>query len=185
MSEQISKYLVQTNLALQKHESKRPRHGEELSLELALSEKNIIHDDIERLKQVLRLVMVKIGLRSSNWPEDEEKKILIAHIIENYGGHTASELKLAFEMAIAGKLEDAEGKTVSATCYENFSCHYFSLIMNAYRSWARQVAPTLPMKQEEKKPDIPVINLLYAGYLQNKINKLPCRKFSRLRSIKK
>lgn len=75
--------------------------------------------------------MVKLGLRSANWPNEEEKVVLISHIVSNYGNHTVKEVLLAFEMAIAGKLG------VDPTTYENFSCLYFSEIMNAYREWAK------------------------------------------------
>lgn len=172
-------------MALQKHESKLQRTGEQLSLELALTDRKIIHDDIERLKQVLRLVMVKVGLRADNWPEGEEKKILIAHILENYGGHTVAEIRLAFEMAITGQLEDGDGKVLSSTCYENFSCQFFSSVMNSYRRWARQVVETLSAKEEQTEQDRVNINMLYACYLQNKINKLPCKRYSSLRLTKR
>jgi len=76
--------------------------------------------------------MVKIGLRSQNWPSEEEKTVLINHIIKGYNGHTISEIKLAFDMAIEGKLD------VEVNCYENFSCLYFSNIMSSYRQWAKQ-----------------------------------------------
>jgi len=90
---------------------------------------------VEELKQVLRRVMVKVGLRANNLPAGEEKDLLIEHIITNYGNHTPEEVRLAFDMAIAGKL-DIEEKNV--ICYENFSCLYFSNIMNAYRVWAKE-----------------------------------------------
>lgn len=77
--------------------------------------------------------MLKVGLRATNLPSSEEKAVLLSHAISNYGNHTVSEIRLAFEMAIAGKLG------VDPNCYENFSCMYFSTIMNAYRSWASQV----------------------------------------------
>jgi len=102
---------------------------------------------LERLKEALRLAMVKVGLRAANWPDDNEKSILIAHIIENYGKHTVEEVKLAFDMAIAGKLN------VEVNCYENFSCLYFSSIMNAYRVWAGQTHSEI---KTEKPKELPV-----------------------------
>jgi len=92
--------------------------------------------------------MLKVGLRANNWPAEEETAILVFHIIENYGGHTHEEIKLAFDMAITGKLyEERNGKeqVLDANCYENFSCLYVSRIMNAYRGWAVDVN-----KQHEK-----------------------------------
>lgn len=44
-------------------------------------------------------------------------------------------IHLAFEMAISGKLG------IDSNCYENFSCQYFSKILEAYRSWAKKELP--------------------------------------------
>jgi hypothetical protein len=98
----------------------------------ALHDRKIKDAPVEQLKEVLRLVMVKVGLRANNWPNEEEKAVLLAHILTNYGGHTTKEILLAFDMAILGKL-DAE-----VNHYENFSCKYFSEIVNAYRQWAKE-----------------------------------------------
>jgi hypothetical protein len=132
--EQIEKYLpsVQTNLAPATQESKPPVTGEESQLVAAVQSLSITRAPLEELKEVLRLVMVKLGLRAANWPNEAEKELLIHHILTNYGNHTAKEILLAFEMAIAGNLD------ADATTYENFSCQYFSSIMNAYRNWAKE-----------------------------------------------
>lgn len=75
--------------------------------------------------------MVLIGLRAANFPEEHEKLILVNYIKKHYSGHTAEEIKLAFEKAVAGELELDE-----VNCYENFSVMYFAKVMNAYRIWA-------------------------------------------------
>lgn len=80
--------------------------------------------------------MLKVGLRSHNLPNDLEKLILIEHVKENFAGHNLSEIKLAFDLAIAQKLIAPDNEILDATCYENFSCLYFSRVMNAYRNWA-------------------------------------------------
>lgn len=116
-------------------EWKQPATGEEVKFIEALNNNPIKKSTVEELKQVLRLVMVKVGLRAQNFPNDAEKQVLLEHVISQYGNHTPEEIKLAFDMAIIGKLEIDE-KQVS--CYENFSCLYFSNIMNAYRRWARE-----------------------------------------------
>src|ERR1035437_4148240 len=48
----------------------------------------------EDAKEVLRLVMLKIGLRAANIPVEEDKAILISHIAVNYGNHTLDEIIL-------------------------------------------------------------------------------------------
>lgn len=110
--------------------------------------------------------MMKIGLRANNWPLEEEKLLLIQHIVENYGNRTAGEIKLAFDMAMTGKL------AVDVNHFENFSCLYFSSIMNAYRIWAEVV-----YKKGEKfivienKPDIEQIEKEYQDFLKTDIAK--------------
>lgn len=123
-------------------------NGEENSLIEAISGNAIKTSDLEELKQVLRYVMVKVGLRANNFPTDGEKQVLFEHIVTNYGNHTPQEIKLAFDMAILSKL-DIEEKNV--VCYENFSCLYFSTIMNAYRKWAAETHKQLktPIMIEE------------------------------------
>jgi len=90
-------------------------------------------NDPELISQALRYVMVLVGVRAANLPNAHEKAILINHIVNHYGGHTAEEIRLAFEKAVSGELEL---KNEDITCYENFSVLYFSRIMNAYRAWA-------------------------------------------------
>lgn len=115
------------------HELTRLKTGDDLALEKAVKSPLILRSSMEEVKQVLRLVMIKMGLRSQNWPNEEEKIVLIEHIVSNFGGNRVEEIKLAFEMAIAGKLDIEDVR-----CYENFSCAYFSMIMTAYRHWAEQ-----------------------------------------------
>lgn len=155
-----------------KHESNVPKSGDELKFEVALKEPRIRQVSEESLKGVLRYVMILVGLRAQNYPDDIEKQILLNFIGENYGGHTPAEIKLAFEMAITRKLD------VEAKCYENFSVTYFVSIMEAYREWARDQVKRLPAPiiarqlTEKEKLDI---NLIWALKCLNEINKLPCK----------
>lgn len=125
-------------------ELKKHVSGEEQKLEVALKSKLIRDSSLEEIKETLRFIMVKIGLRAQNWPNDLEKVILHQHIVENFSGNNLEEIKLAFEMAIAGKLDLEDVK-----CYENFSCMYFSMIMNAYRKWSAQAYEQVKIKIEE------------------------------------
>lgn len=123
--------VTQRNLEQVPNVSKTLKTGEE-KFEVAIQGERIINSPVESLKEVLRVAMLKLGIRGHNLPTDEEKYILLQHISENYGNHTPAEIGLAFELALAGKLE-IEVSEVKA--YENFSCLYFSIIMNAYRNW--------------------------------------------------
>lgn len=99
----------------------------------------------EDLKQVLRYAMVLVGLRGNNMPTEEEKFVLLNFIRNNFGNQTPEEIKLAFELAVSGKLE------VDAKCYENFSCEYFGRIMKAYIDYARQETINVPQVEEVVK----------------------------------
>lgn len=122
-------------------QGQRPQKiGDENNLAIALQDKKIINSSTEDLSQILRKVMMKIGLRSQNWPTELEKLVLIEHIVKEFGGNTLEEIKLAFDMAISGKLN------CEINCYENFSCLYFSGIMKAYREWSREAYNHLPKK---------------------------------------
>lgn len=116
-------------------ELKKPVSGDLLKFEHALKETKIFSADLEDIKKALRLIMIKVGLREQNWPANEEKAVLIHHILNEYRGHTVTEIVLAFDMAFARKLDLSER---DIPCYENFSCEYFSKIMNAYRKWAKE-----------------------------------------------
>ena len=86
--------------------------------------------------------MIKVGIRDVNLPRDEEKIALIDHLIKDYGGNHIDEIPLAFEMALAGKLDITEDEVDAK---ENFSCLYVSRIMNSYRRWARKEIDYLPV----------------------------------------
>lgn len=86
----------------------------------------------ERVKGALRYAMILVGIKAANMPDEEEKAVLVQFVLSNFGEHTAEEVKLAFDMAVAGRLE------VDATAYENFSPAFFSKVMTAYRKWASQ-----------------------------------------------
>lgn len=150
----------------------KPLSGDLEKFDRALKSKLIINATREGLVQVLRLVMVKIGLRANNFPDKLETEILINHITENFGGHRIDEIKLAFDMAIMGKLK------CEACCYENFSCIYFTQVMNAYQDWAKEEYKFIEEKNVvERVVDKLTLDIEYAQYLQkNAINQLPCKR---------
>lgn len=96
--------------------------------------------------------MNKLGIRAQNLPGPEDFNVLVQHVVSNFGTHTVPEILLAFDMALAGQLP------VEANCYENFSCLYFSGIMNAYREWAaeayKHVVKDAPKALPKPKEDI-------------------------------
>lgn len=118
----------------------------------ALKGQKAVNDAPENILDVLLEVMNKLGIREVNIPGKDECGLLIHHLVTHYGNHTCDEIRLAFDMAISGKLELLQGESVN--CYENFSCLYFSSIMNAYRRWAGQAHRQLqPVQEPEPAPE--------------------------------
>lgn len=130
----ISKTLetLQTNQAPAQQESQLSKNGETALLADAIKGVKLKDTPVLEFKKTLRMIMLKLGIRGQNLPDEEEKKVLIHHIYTHYGEHTTEEVKLAFEMGIEGKLN------VDMRAFENFSCLYFSQVMNAYREWSRK-----------------------------------------------
>lgn len=94
---------------------------------------------------------MKIGLRAQNIPNDLEKLVLYEHIVASYGGNRLNEISLAFDFLLRGELADGDGVVVDANCYENFSCLYFSKVMNAYRFWSRQEVKFISSTTKEEQ----------------------------------
>ena len=122
--------------------------GSAIAIQQAQSTHSLRVRNEEDIKEVLRYSMLLVGLRGNNLPTEEEKFVLTNFVRSNFGNQTPEEIKIAFEMAVAGKLQ------VDAKCYENFSCEYFGRIMNAYLEFARQEIKNLPkpIEQVKEKP---------------------------------
>lgn len=98
------------------------------------------------LKQVLRYSMLLVGLRANNMPTDEEKFVLINFIKSNFANVTIAQIKMAFDMAVAGKLQ------VDAKCYENFSCEFFGRIMASFLQFSAEETRIIAQKVDESEP---------------------------------
>lgn len=144
----------------------------ENSFKKALAGKKLFSFNDAEIKPVMLYVYALIGLRGENYPKGLDKDFIHAYIRENYGGHTSEEIRLAFTMAIQGKL-NIDPKDVK--CYEHFNVAYFSSIMEAYREWAREEIKRLPENKGVPKPEKWQIELEYAYFLLTTINRLPCK----------
>lgn len=116
---------------------------------LARTDVKIAECDNDSMVKALRYCMMLVGLREANIPSQLEFQFLKDFIWRHYPGHTVDELKLAFDMAVAGKLELGND---GAKCFENFSCEYVGRILSAYRQWAGKVA-----KRMDKQPPPPKV----------------------------
>ena len=110
---------------------------------MALTGLKVAQISVDDLSNTIRTCMLLVGIRAANIPNTEEKRFLLDFIKSNFSQHTPEEIKLAFTMAVAGKL------SVEVNCYENFSCEYFGRIMAAYRKWAASEVKQIPDKTPE------------------------------------
>ena len=146
--------MEQRNLEPVQPERKPFSTGDSQRLALAIKANLISEVDSLALDKVFSYAFMKLGLRGHNLPDPIETLLLHDHVRQNYGKRTTDEVRLAFDMAITGKLEL---KSEEVACYENFSCTYFSRIMNAYQAWARNEIKFLP----QKKPLPPEVTVEY------------------------
>lgn len=107
-------------------------------------------DQVEpiRIREVVGMILVKLGIREHNLPTGLEMEVLVNHIHDNYGRFTIEEVKLAFDLAIMNKLD------CDANPYEVVSCRYVSVVMEAYRVWAERNRRKLI--QSKKALELPV-----------------------------
>ncbi len=91
------------------------------------------HD--EDIAQVLKYVMLKIGIRAQSLPDELAKLVLLSHIKTYYPNITPNEIALAFDLAINEELDISPDDIKP---YGDFNCLYLAKIMNAYLIWAKE-----------------------------------------------
>lgn len=92
------------------------------------------------MNALFRRIFLLVGLRANEMPTEAEGSVLMDFVLRHYGNHSHQEVLMAFEMAIAGKLEI---KPEDVKTYGSFSTAYFASIMNAFRSWAGKTVAIL------------------------------------------
>lgn len=143
--------------------------SEKERFELAQNHTLVMDADEKEIREALRYCMVKIGLRAANFPQGVEKMLLIQHVKDTYPTLTIEEIRMAFDWAINGRTH------VEVNCYENFSCRYFSQIVNAYLDLKRTIPPPraesnlIEYKREEMTPEewATFLNSPFAKRLRN------------------
>lgn len=114
-------------------------------LSIALRAKAIRMASDETLSEAIKYCMAVVGIRAQNLPTQEEKALLLSFIRRHFAGNTTAEMKLAFDMAAAGKL------SIDARAFENFTCIYVASIMEAYRHWASNEVKQLQLDDSQKR----------------------------------
>ena len=112
---------------------------EQKKLAIAISENKLAQYQVDELKEpissLIALWNLTIGKREELLPQII---VLIGkYIIEYYPQITLSEIKLAIDLSVMGKL------SVGAECYDNFSPMYVSKILNAYLEYKTRMVGDL------------------------------------------
>lgn len=94
--------------------------------------------------KTLAKIYVLVGLRPQHMPSPEIDNYNIGFIRRNFSARPLSEIEIAFELAITGKLDIDDAK-----CYDQFTMEYFCRIMNAYRVYFNQNPPKIENKPQE------------------------------------
>ena len=160
-------------------ESRPLEIGATRELATALADKKLPAAGLAGLEATLRYIFMLLGLRPQNYPVGLEADFLTQYIVKNFASHTNAEVRLAFDLAVAGRLA-LDAREVS--CYENFSVAYFARIMQAYIAWARETYQLLPDKRPvpRRTPEQEAswhldIKLGWAFHCLKEINKFPCK----------
>ena len=114
----------------------------------ALKDKRLRDCQLEELTVTLQSVMVICGIKANQVPTQLEFDNLKEFIIRNYPTITLSEIKLAFDCALSGKL-NLDSSEIS--CYGDFTAIYFGRIINAYIKWANSKYAEVEQQKSEIK----------------------------------
>lgn len=121
------------------------QNGRELMSE---HEPNLASSSIEDVKSALRYALMKVGIKNNQLPDDFEKAILIEHVRQHYKFLSVSDIRIAFDLASAGKLDE------DANAYGIFSCVYLSKILNSYLRWVSEnPKPQKTIESNMEKPN--------------------------------
>ena len=93
------------------------------------------------LRENLAYIFTLIGL--TRLPDTTELEVIEDYIRTTYPYFTIQEMRIAFKMAVQGKLD------CNIEHYEKFSPKYISGIMNAYKLKANQVRKNIPPPPEQ------------------------------------
>lgn len=101
-------------------------------MENARLQKRLCDSTEREIKQALGYCMVLVGIRSENLLSEKETLIIINFLSRHFPYTTPEDIILAFEFAIAGKLDLSQSDINS---YQNFTCLYVATILRAYKKY--------------------------------------------------
>lgn len=105
----------------------------------------------EAIVPAIRYLLTLIGIRNENYPVAEALVVMCDQLRTQHGSLTIKELRLAFEMAAALKLD------FNPHAFQNVSVLYLNDLLNAYKRWSsatyRQLRPEGDREAELERPD--------------------------------
>jgi hypothetical protein len=126
-----------------------------MTIQTAMQSKSIQDATDKEIAQELNKIFFLIGLRNQFIPNQDQAKLIVAYIRNNYENRKLDELFLAFDFYIKSYYcEDVK-------FYDQFSLQNLNLVMNGYRKYIndlnaklREVKPPTPPEQVIPKTDI-------------------------------
>lgn len=126
-----------------------------MNIQAAMQSKSIKDSTDKEIAQELNKIFFLIGLRNQFIPNQDQAKLIVAYIRNNYENRKLYELFLAFDFYIKSYYcEDVK-------FYDQFTLQSLNLIMNGYRKYIndlnsklREVKPPTPPVQNIPKNDI-------------------------------
>lgn len=94
---------------------------------------------VQNVKQMLRYIAMDIGFTPKDTADWAYQQTRIVDVMKRYFGNmTLAEIRLAFELAVMGELDDYLPKDAAGNAdrkhYQQFNVEYFSKIVKAYRA---------------------------------------------------
>jgi len=125
------------------------------SIQIAMQSKSIQDATDKEIAQELNKIFFLIGLRNQFIPNQDQAKLIVTYIRNNYENRKLDELFLAFDFYIKSYYcEDVK-------FYDQFNLQSLNLVMNGYRKYIndlnsklREVKPPSPPEQNIPKLDI-------------------------------
>lgn len=113
-------------------------------IESGLKIANLDDSELSILLLVTQLCKL-MGILDDKFPDESTLNMLVDYINRYYRNLTINEIKIAFELGVAGETG------VDMNHYQNFSLLYFSSVVNAYVEYRKRVVAQINKERVEKQ----------------------------------
>lgn len=120
---------------------------------------NLPHTATENpLIQTFRYLIILLGIREHNIPSESQKLVLYNYVVSNMGKYTCEEIRTAFEMAVAGRMN------VDPNSFQSLDSVFFSRIMNSYSEYIHKKGYNKTEQEEKPEPTEKEIKQIYIDF---------------------